>query len=132
MQRAKQPSTPTQELADRRGWTGPTLADGVLTADLAAFCQSGLSVVMASRDSAGRPVVARGLACRLDARGRIRVIYREAANHGFQRAIAAGAQIAAVFQRADTADIGDDACEHGGYSGLLPSPIAKARATIKA
>lgn len=99
MQRAKQPSTPTQELADRRGWTGPTLADGVLTADLAAFCQSGLSVVMASRDSAGRPVVARGLACRLDARGRIRVIYREAANHGFQRAIAAGAQIAATFTR---------------------------------
>ncbi len=47
--RAEQPSNPSRELAERRGWTGPTLANGALTAEHAEFCQSGISVVMASR-----------------------------------------------------------------------------------
>src|SRR5690606_41788382 len=72
-----QPSSPVQELQDRRHWSGPTLANGVLTSELAEFCQSGLSIVLASRDGAGRPVVGRGLACIIDADGRVRVVFRE-------------------------------------------------------
>lgn len=99
MPRAEQPSSPFQELAERRGWSGPTLANGVLTAELAEFCQSGISVVMASRDAAGRPVIGRGLASRIDGEGRVRVIFRESANAAFQRAIAAGAPIAVTFTK---------------------------------
>ncbi len=99
MLRADRPSRPSEELADRRGWTGPTYANGVLTAELAEFCQSGVSVVMASRDEAGSPLVARGLACRIDGEGRVRVMYREPPNTAFQDAIAAGAPIAVTFTR---------------------------------
>ncbi|MSU90774.1 hypothetical protein GE300_14315 [Rhodobacteraceae bacterium 2CG4] len=99
MLRAEHPSTPSEELAERRGWTGPTLADGVLTAELAEFCQSGLSIVLASSDAARRPVVGRGLACRIDADGRIRVTYREAPNLALQQALAAGAPVAATFTK---------------------------------
>lgn len=99
MLRAEQPSSPSQELADRRGWSGLTLANGVLTAELADFCQSGISIVMASRDTAGRPVIGRGLACRIDTEGHVRVIFREHANAAFRQAIAAGAPIAVTFTR---------------------------------
>ncbi|MCU9850522.1 hypothetical protein OEZ60_21315 [Defluviimonas sp. WL0024] len=75
------------------------MANGVLTAELADFCQSGISVILASRGTAGRPVVGRGLACRIDAEGRVRVIYREPANAAFQRAIATGAPIAVTFTK---------------------------------
>ncbi|WP_138933253.1 hypothetical protein [Roseovarius arcticus] len=75
------------------------MANGVLTAELADFCQSGISVVMASRNSSGRPVIGRGVACRIDAEGRVRVIFREPANVAFQRAIAASAPIAVTFTR---------------------------------
>lgn len=91
------PSRPSRELADRRDWKGPTLANGVLTAELADFCQSGLSIVLASCDSAGRPVVGRGLACRIDAEGRVRVVFREPPNAALRAAVAAGAAIAATF-----------------------------------
>lgn len=96
------PSSPFQELHDRRHWSGPTLANGVLTSELAGFCQSGLSIVLASCDGAGRPVVGRGLACAIDADGRVRVVYREPPNAALHRAIASGAPIAATFTRPST------------------------------
>lgn len=99
MPRAEQPSSPAQELADRRGWTGPTLANGILTAELVAFCQGGISIVLASLDTGGRPVVGRGVACRIDDGGRVRVIYRETPNRGLRRAIETGAAIAATFTK---------------------------------
>ncbi|MBK0400966.1 hypothetical protein H0I76_17340 [Limibaculum sp. M0105] len=99
MPRADQPSSPSEELAERRGWKGETLANGVLTTELAEFCQSGISVVLASCDGGGRPVVARGLACRIDADGRVRVMLREEPNLPFLKAIAAGASVAATFTK---------------------------------
>lgn len=99
MLRAEKPSSPDQELAERRGWTGPTLAGGVLTAELAEFCQSGVSIVMASRDAAGRPVLGRGLASRVDGEGNVRIIYRLPPNSSFHKAIAAGAPIAVTFTK---------------------------------
>jgi len=97
-----QPSSPVQELQDRRHWSGPTLANGVLTSELAEFCQSGLSIVLASRDGAGRPVVGRGLACIIDADGRVRVVFRDPPNAALHRAIASGAPVAATFTRPST------------------------------
>lgn len=100
MPRSDHPSSPSQELARRRAWTGATLANGVLTDELAAFCQSGISIVMASRDSLARPVVARGLACRIDDQGLVRIIYLEPQNTAFHKAIANNAPIAATFTSA--------------------------------
>ena len=94
---ADRPSSPSRELADRREWKGPTLANGVLTEELAEFCQCGLSIVLASCDDVGRPVVGRGIACRIGADGRVRVVFREPPNTAFRQAIAAGAPIAATF-----------------------------------
>lgn len=99
MLHAEQPSSPGQEIAERARWTGPTLANGLLTPELVVFCESGVSVVMASVDSAGRPVVARGLGCRIDALGRVRVVFREPQNAGLKRAVAFGSAIAATFTK---------------------------------
>ena len=97
--RANNPSSPSEELAQRRSWMGSTLANEVLTTEIAEFFQSGLSIVMASHDLSGRPIVARGLACRIDMKGRIRIIFREDPNSTFQRAIASGAAVAVTFTK---------------------------------
>lgn len=99
---AARPSSPFQELSAWRDWKGPTLANGVLTEELAEFCQSGLSIVLASCDDARRPVVGRGIACRIDTAGRVRVVFRGPPNTAFRQAIAAGAPIAATFTLAST------------------------------
>ncbi|MHA7777297.1 hypothetical protein [Roseibium sp. M-1] len=99
MTRAEYPSSPSQEILDRQAWAGPTLANGVLTPELADFCQSGISVVLGSRDSYGQPLVARGLACRINAEGLVRIIYREQPNKALQQAIETGAPIAATFTK---------------------------------
>ena len=70
-------ATPTDELNARRNWTGPTLANGVLTEEIAAFCQSGVGIAVASCDADGWPVLSRGRGCRIDAGGRVRVVLRQ-------------------------------------------------------
>jgi hypothetical protein len=99
---ADQPSNPSDELASRRAWTGPTLANGVLTAELAEFCQSGVSVVMATCGADGRPVVGRGLACRIDRSGNARVLLRAASNAAFLGALGDGAGLAVTFTQPST------------------------------
>ena len=96
------PSSPSEELAARRSWTGPTLADGVLTAELAGFCQSGLSIVLASCDRRGRPVVGRGLACRIGDRARTRIVLRQPSNAAVLQALANGSGIAVTFTQPST------------------------------
>src|SRR5262245_32671383 len=99
MPRAEHPSSPYQELAARRSWRGSTLAGGVLTTELAEFCQSGVSVVMASCDRGGWPVVGRGLACRIEESGQVRILVREPSNIALLRAIEGGAGIAVTFTK---------------------------------
>ena len=92
-------ATPTAEIAARRSWTGPTLASGVLTEDIASFCQSGVGVAVASRDAAGWPVLARGRGCRIDADGRVRVFLRAGSAAPLLEAVAAGGPVAATFSQ---------------------------------
>jgi hypothetical protein len=92
-------ATPTDELDARRNWTGPTLAGGVLTEDIAAFCQSGVGIAVASRDDEGWPVLARGRGCRIDAAGRVRVILRSGSGAALLAAVAAGRPVAATFSQ---------------------------------
>lgn len=99
MARANDPATPDLEIAARRDWTGPTLAGGVLTPDLAEFCQSGVSICLGSRARLGGPVVGYGLACRIDSAGRVRILLHRPSNGPILQAIARGAAIAATFSK---------------------------------
>lgn len=100
MSSEKHPSTPLEELSARRSWVGPTLADGILTPDVAVFCQSGLSVVLGTRDPrSGFPVSGRGLGCRIDHEGRVRVMLRRTANEALLKALTEGAGIAVTFTK---------------------------------
>jgi hypothetical protein len=102
MPRADRPSTPTDDLAARRDWDGPVLARGVLTTELAAFCQSGLSVVVASRERDGRPIVGRALGCRVDDQGRVRVLLRRPASQALLQAVGQGAGLAVTLTQPST------------------------------
>jgi hypothetical protein len=101
MPRAEKPSSPLQELADRRSWTGPTLPGGVLTPELAKFCQSGVSIVLASCDRT-RPVVGRAVACRIAPDGEMRVVLRESSNLRLLDALRDGARLAVTFTQPTT------------------------------
>ncbi len=102
MPRAVHPSSPADELSNRRSWSGATLANGLITKELAEFCQSGVSIVLGSQTRSGGPLVARGLACRIDAEGTMRIILREPSNRGLIAAVIAGAAIAVTFTKPET------------------------------
>lgn len=96
------PSSPSVELAARRSWNGPALANGVLTAELAEFCQSGVSLVISSCDRGGRPVVGRGLACLIDGSGELRVVLRRPSNGALLQALGEGGRLAITFTKPST------------------------------
>jgi hypothetical protein len=98
----EQPSSPIEELAARGSWRGPTLANGVLTAELAEFFQSGVSVVIAGRDDRGWPVVGRGVACKVDGSGQVRVLIRKPSNVALLTALEGGSGIAVTFTMPST------------------------------
>ena len=99
---ADRPSSPSEELAARRRWTGPTLGCGALTAELADFCASGVSVVIASCDRGGGPVVGRGLAARIDGSGVVRLLLRQPSNTALLQAVEDGAGLAVTFTKPST------------------------------
>ena len=102
MGRAVHPATAVEELTARRSWDGPVLAGGVLTPDLAAFCQSGISIVLASCGPNGWPVAGRALGCRIDGAGRVRVFLRQATNRPLLDAVRAGGGLSASFSKPKT------------------------------
>jgi hypothetical protein len=102
MPRASHPATPRQELDSRRHWLGREIAGGVLTPELAQFCQSGVSVVLGARNVDGHPIAGLALACGVNASGVVRVLLREPANDGLLQALDAGAGIAATFSEPRT------------------------------
>jgi hypothetical protein len=90
-----------QDLEARRNSTGPLLA-GVLTEEIAQFCQSGVSVALAARLSDGRPIVGLALACRIGSGGDIVIFFRKPANRALMEAIDAGSALAATFSEPRT------------------------------
>jgi hypothetical protein len=96
MPRALQPFTPCQDIEARRRWAGPTIA-GVLTEELAEFCQSGVSVVIATSTADGMPIAGRAKACRITPDGRMRIYLPESLNTPLLAAFGRGAPIAVTF-----------------------------------
>lgn len=101
MPRAQEPFTPSQDIEARRRWAGPVVA-GVLTSELAAFCQSGVSVVLGARSAVGAPIAGLALACRITSEGVMRLFLRAPANQGLLAALAQGSPIAATFSEPRT------------------------------
>jgi hypothetical protein len=102
MPQGKKSLSSLQQQGDRQNWGGPTLPGGVLTPALAEFCQSGVSIVLASCDHNGRPVVGRGLACRIEPDGKARVVLRKSSNPKLLKALADGARFAVTFTQPST------------------------------
>jgi hypothetical protein len=96
MPRAPEPFTPHQDLEARRNWAGPVVA-GVLTTELAEFCESGVSVVIAACASDGMPIAGRAKACRILPGGRMRIFLSEALNAPLLVAFGQGSPIAVTF-----------------------------------
>ncbi|MCO8146767.1 hypothetical protein NHN26_16275 [Rhodovulum tesquicola] len=90
------PASPINDLAS---WAAqkPAPGGGLLTPDLVALAQSGVSVTLASCDPDGRPIVGVGIGCRIRPDGTIRALLGRAANAALLDAIAAGGRIAATF-----------------------------------
>lgn len=97
MPRAEKPATPLEDLAARRAWNGASLAADVLTPDLVAFCQSGVSIALGTTGRDGRPIAGRGLSCQIGPSGTVRVVLRHSGQEAFQAAVAAGAGVAVTF-----------------------------------
>jgi hypothetical protein len=93
MARTETLSSPSVDLIDGRPWRS---ADGMLAPALAAFCQRGLNVCLASRDAANDPIAAHGLACRQHGAA-LRVFMLQRGNDRILRAIEAEAPVAAIF-----------------------------------
>jgi|SRR5690606_3032770 hypothetical protein len=87
---------PEDDIVARREWEGPTLANGTLTPELAAFCQKGVAVILATC-AGGRPIAGRGFASRVDENGTVRLLLRRTGHAAFIAALNNGAPIAATF-----------------------------------
>jgi hypothetical protein len=100
--RAEEPASPEQELVAslRPGYR--CAPKQVLTMELALFCQSGVSIVIASCGQGGEPVVGRGLACRLDEPDRVRIVLRGSSNTALFRAVREGSGLAVTFTKPTT------------------------------
>lgn len=74
----------------------------MLTPELATFCQSGVSIVAASRDSGGRPVVGRAVACTVIGDELVRLLLRRSSNGALLQAVAASGPLAVTFTKPST------------------------------
>lgn len=90
------PFTPSQDIEARRRSAGPIIA-GVLTRELADFCESGVSVVLAVSTISGQPIAGLALACRITSEGTMKIFLREPANVPLLAALAGGSVIALTF-----------------------------------
>lgn len=96
MPRALQPFTPFQDIEARRQWVGPVIA-GVLTQELAEFCESGVSVICAASTVDGLPIAGRGKACRIMPDGMMRIFLPEPGNTALLAALSTGSPVAVTF-----------------------------------
>jgi len=99
MARMPIPASPADDLSARRGPHDRLAQGSVLTAELSAFLQSGVSVILASVRPDRTPVAGIALACRVDPNGSVRVLLPRARNDALLDAIQQGGAIAATFSR---------------------------------
>ncbi|MBD1549268.1 hypothetical protein [Roseibium aggregatum] len=99
MDNLPRPGTPQEDLADRKSPALPP-RQGLLTADLVALAQGGVSVILASCGAEGKPIAGIGVGARVDEAGTIRVFLTRQANLPLLKALEDGRAIAVTFSRA--------------------------------
>jgi hypothetical protein len=99
MPRASQPHTPDVDLAARRAYVAEGGAPGVLTPELEAFCQSGISVIVAACRPAEAPVAGLACGCRILADGRMRLLLPRPGNEKLLAMVECRARIAITFSQ---------------------------------
>lgn len=99
MPRASQPHTPDIDLAARRAYAVAAGTPGVLTPELEAFCQSGLSVIVAACMAGEAPVAGLGCGCRILSDSRMRLLLPRSGNERLLALAERGARIAITFSQ---------------------------------
>jgi len=99
MPRADQPHTPEVELAARHAYAGGGGTSVILTPDLQAFCQSGISVIVAASSRGEAPVACIGCECRILPDGRMRLLLPRAGNEALLAIVRRGGRFAATFSQ---------------------------------
>ena len=97
MPHAPQPHTPDGELAARGAQA--EAPDDVLTPDLEAFCQGGVSVIFAVSRPGDPPFGGIGCGCRILPGGRMRLLIQRPGNERALELAATGARIAATYSQ---------------------------------
>jgi hypothetical protein len=99
MSRAPEPHTPDIDIEARRAFAAEGGAPVVLTPDLAAFCQQGVSVLIAACGPGEAPVAGLGCGCRVVHGGRIRLLMMRRGNERFLTVVQRGGGVAATFSQ---------------------------------
>lgn len=93
------PASPADDLSAYQGHRDRIAADSPISAELAAFMQSGISVTLAVVTADLRPIAGFALACRIDEAGTVRVLLRKPANVALIDVVAQGGPIAMTVSR---------------------------------
>ena len=115
---------PRQEVPSRE--RPGDLSNAALTPDLATFCQSGVSIVAASRDGTGRPVVGRAVGCTINSEARVRILVRRSSNARLFQAVEERAPLAVTFTRPTTHRSIQLKAAGAQMAGLAPEDVAAA------
>ncbi|CCF18385.1 conserved protein of unknown function [Pseudorhizobium banfieldiae] len=99
MPRASHPHTPDDDLAAHRAYSATLNTPRVLTPELEAFCQSGVSVIVGVCRRGETPIAGLGCGCRLRPDGRMRLLLARAGNEALLAAVDAGARISVTFSQ---------------------------------
>lgn len=99
MSRTQQPARPADDLAVPAGRRDRIAEGSALSRELAAFMQSGISVILGAVGANRQPIAGVALACRIEADGRVRVLLRRPANLALLEALGAGGAVAVTFSR---------------------------------
>ncbi|MHA6298634.1 hypothetical protein [Devosia sp. CAU 1758] len=99
MPRAAHPNTPQDELAALNTSAASRASTDILTDDIAAFCQSGVSVIVALGGAGAVPQVGNACGCRLFEDGLMRVLLHRSGNQALLDAAIEGAPLAVTFSR---------------------------------
>lgn len=93
------PASPADDLSNYSGSLDRIAPGSPLSVELAAFMQSGISVILAVVTHDLQPLAGIALACRVDAAGVVRVLLRKPANAGLIDLVAQGGPIAVTVSR---------------------------------